>query len=62
MTEFAKRYHLRLLERFVFYDPDHGAHLFRDWARGAIISDPTEIAFLELRDAPVERVPLNLKN
>jgi hypothetical protein len=54
----TKPYHLRLTERFVFYDPDHGSHLFREWPEGAIVTDQTEIELLESRGAPVERIEL----
>jgi hypothetical protein len=56
MPEFSKRYSLRLTERYVFYDPDHGSHLFREWPEGAIVTDQTEIELLEARSAPVERI------
>jgi hypothetical protein len=50
-----QRYHLRLLERHVFYDID-GSQLFWDWPKGAIISDQTQIELLEARGAPAERI------
>ena len=57
MTELnTKRYRLRLTERFVFYDPDHGSYLFREWPEGAIVTDQTEIELLESHAAPVERI------
>jgi hypothetical protein len=55
MTE-LNTYRLRLTERFVFYDPDHGSHLFREWPEGEIVTDPDEIKLLEGRGAPVERI------
>jgi hypothetical protein len=56
MPEFSKRYSLRLIERYVFYDPDHGSHLFREWPEGAIVTDPDEIKLLEWRGALVEKI------
>lgn len=50
-----QRYHLRLIERHVFYDID-GSHLWREWPQGAIVTDPDEIKLLEARGAPVERI------
>ena len=57
MTESAKtkRYGLRMIERFAFYD-DQKSHLFWDWPQGAIVDDPDQIALLESRGAPVERI------
>jgi hypothetical protein len=49
-------YALRLLERFVVYDPDHGLLLWCEWAAGQIVSDPDTIELLTARGAPVERV------
>jgi hypothetical protein len=51
-----KPYHLRLTDRFVFYDPDHGSYLWREWAEGAIVTDSDDIKLLEARGAPVERI------
>jgi hypothetical protein len=48
------KYSLRLTARFVVY-VESGSNLFRDWPKGAIITDPNEIKFLESRDAPIER-------
>ena len=60
MTELnTKQYRLRLTGRYVFYDPDHGSHLFREWPEGEIVTDPDEIKLLEGRGAPVERISLN---
>ena len=47
-------YHLRLIERHVFYDID-GSQLWREWPEGAVVTDPDEIELLESRGAPVER-------
>ena len=52
----TQRYHLRLTDRYVFYDPEHGSYLFRAWPEGAIVTDPDEIELLEARGAPVERI------
>jgi hypothetical protein len=51
-----QHYHLRLTKRFVVYDPDRGLHIFRDWPKGAIVTDSAEVAFLEMREAPCERI------
>ena len=51
-------YHLRLTSRYTVY-VESGSNLFRDWPAGAIVSDQVEIAFLESRDAPVERISLH---
>jgi hypothetical protein len=58
MTDNPK-YGLRLTERFFFYDPEHGAHVSRQWLKGAVVTDPDAIAFLEQHGAEVERIPLN---
>ena len=55
MTESVKRYHLRLIERHVFYDIA-GSNLWREWRKGAVITDQTEIELLESHAAPVERI------
>ena len=55
----TKQYRLRLTERFVFYDPDHGSYLFRAWPEGAIVTDRSEIKLLEARGAPVERIAID---
>ena len=54
MTEAS--YHIRLLERFVLYDPDHGSPLWREWPKEKIVTDPETIKLLTDRGAPVERV------
>jgi hypothetical protein len=56
MTESVQRYALRLTARYFFYDPDHGVHVSRQFAAGAIVTDPDAIRFLEDHDAPVERI------
>jgi hypothetical protein len=57
MTELnTKQSRLRLTARFVFYDPDRGSHLFREWPEGAIVTDSEDIKLLEARGAPVERI------
>ncbi len=38
-------YQLRLLERFTWY-VERGSNLFRDWPKGAIVTDPEVIEFL----------------
>jgi hypothetical protein len=53
------RYHLRLLERFVIYDPDRGLLLWREWAAGQIVTDPEQIELLTARGAPVERIEIH---
>jgi hypothetical protein len=57
MTERAK-YRLRLIERYVDYDPDRGVHIFREWQKNAIVTDVDDIRLLEARGAPVERIDL----
>ena len=52
----TRQHRLRLTGRFVFYDPEHGSHLFRDWPEGAIVTDSDEIKLLEAHGAPVERI------
>ena len=59
MTLNTKRYHLRLLARTAFYD-DLRTHMFWNLPEGKIISDPAEIAMLEARKAPVERIETKL--
>ncbi len=58
MTECTPRYSLRLLERYTVY-VESGSNLFRQWQKGAIVTDAAEILFLEQRDAPIERILLN---
>jgi hypothetical protein len=55
MTELVNTKRLRLTERFVFYDPEHGSHLWREWPEGATVTDP-DIKLLEARGAPIERL------
>jgi hypothetical protein len=50
------KYALRLLARFVDYDPDHGRILWREFPKDKIVVDPDTIEFLEARGAPVERI------
>ena len=57
MTELNTKYLLRLTERFVVY-VESGSNLFRDWPAGKVVTDPTEILFLEERGAPVERIEI----
>jgi hypothetical protein len=45
----------RLCWRFGFYDLT-GSNLWHEWPEGAIVSDPTEIALLRKRGAPIERI------
>jgi hypothetical protein len=60
MTELKttqQRYALRLTARFTYYDPNNGVHVWREWPKDKVVTDPTEIAFLESRDdAPIERI------
>jgi hypothetical protein len=51
----------RLRERFVIYDPDRGAHLWREWREGTIVTDPDESKLLEARGAPVEKIEIDRK-
>ena len=53
MTDNLK-YHLRLLERFFHYDTI-GSHSY-EWQAGAVVTDPSEIALLEQKHAPIERI------
>jgi len=51
------RHHLRLIERYVFYDIGiNGSQLWREWPEGAIVTDQSEIELLEARGAPIERI------
>jgi hypothetical protein len=50
------RYALRLTERFFLFAPDHGVLVSREWRAGAIVTDSNDIALLEARGAPVERI------
>ena len=52
-----KKYHLRLLERFFHYDTV-GSHSY-EWPAGAVVTNPAEIAMLEGRHAPVERIVIH---
>ena len=62
MTELnTKRSRLRLTGHYVFYDPEHGSYLFREWPEGAIVTDPDEIKLLEARGAPVEEIEIDPK-
>ncbi|WMT77456.1 hypothetical protein [Bradyrhizobium sp. Ash2021] len=49
-------YQIRLLERFVFYAPDRGVHLWREWPEGATVTDADAIELLTKLGAPVEVV------
>jgi hypothetical protein len=49
-----RKYHLRLLERFFHYDTIT-SHSY-EWPAGAIVTDPAEIALLEQKHAPIERI------
>jgi hypothetical protein len=63
MTESAnpkqQRYHLRLTKRFVFYDPDCGSPVWREWPEGAVITDPDAIKIIETHDALFERIDVH---
>jgi hypothetical protein len=58
MTELKtpQRYALRLLARFVDYAPDAGQHLWREFPKDKIVTNQTDIEFLESHGAPVERI------
>jgi hypothetical protein len=56
MKEVNPKYALRLTERFVVYDPEHGLILWREWAPGQVVTDPEQIELLESRCAPAERI------
>jgi hypothetical protein len=47
---------VRLLQRYVHYDPGRGAHIWREWAEGVIVSDPEQIALLTTCGAPIEKI------
>lgn len=47
---------VRLTSRYVFYDPDRGLHLWREWPEGAIVTDSEQIELLEAHNAPIERI------
>ena len=51
----TRPYHLRLIEKDVFYDLA-GTQLWREWGEGAVVTDPHDIELLEARGAPVERI------
>jgi hypothetical protein len=55
-------HHLRLTARFVVYDPGRGLLLWREWPEGAVVTDPDDIALLEARGAPVERIQFQTNN
>jgi hypothetical protein len=50
---------VRLTDRFFYFDPDHGAHVSRQWAAGAIVTDPEAIAFLMQHNASTEPVDVD---
>jgi hypothetical protein len=50
-----RRYNLRLLERFFYYD-SIGSQQSYEWQKDAIVTNPDEIALLESRHAPTERI------
>jgi hypothetical protein len=47
---------VRLVERFFHFDPDHGAPVSRSFAKGAVVTDPEAIRFLEEHGAAVEPI------
>jgi hypothetical protein len=55
MSDANRRYHLRLTERFGFYDTVK-SQMWHEWPEGAIVTDPAEIELLEEKHAPTERV------
>ena len=55
MTELERRYRLRLISDHAIYDIA-GSNLWREWRKGAVITDQTEIELLESHAAPVERI------
>jgi hypothetical protein len=54
MTE-NRRYHLRLKERFAWYDTV-GSQMWHDFPAGSVITDPAVIDLLEMRLVPAERI------
>jgi hypothetical protein len=50
-----RRYSLRLKDRFAFYDIAK-TQMWHEWAAGAIVTNPDEIALLESIHAPVENI------
>jgi hypothetical protein len=55
MNTTEAKYSLRLLGRYVWYDIN-GSQLWREWAKNQIVTDPEEIALLESKGAPAERI------
>jgi hypothetical protein len=51
----TKPYRLRLISDHAIYDIA-GSNLWREWRKGAIVTDQTEIELLESHAAPVERI------
>ena len=54
MTD-ERRYHLRLKDRFAWYDTV-GTQMWHDFPAGSVVTNPAEIALLEARHAPTERI------
>ena len=54
MTD-ERRYHLRLKDRFAWYDTV-GTQMWHDFPAGSVVTNPAEIELLELRYAPTEKI------
>ena len=50
-----RKYHLRLLEQFFYYDSIGSQHSY-EWQKDTIVTDPAEISLLELFYAPTEKI------
>jgi hypothetical protein len=54
MTD-ERRYHLRLKDRFAWYDTV-GTQMWHDFPAGSVVTNPAEIELLESRHAPTEKI------
>jgi hypothetical protein len=54
MTD-ERRYHLRLKDRFAWYDTV-GTQMWHDFPAGSVVTNPAEIEQLESRHAPTEKI------
>jgi hypothetical protein len=60
MTDDAKPYHLRLTDRFAFYDIVK-TNMWHEWQAGDTVTDQSMIEQLESRHAPVQRISTEFK-
>ena len=54
MTD-ERRYHLRLKDRFAWYDTV-GTQMWHDFPAGSVVTNPAEIELLESRHASTEKI------